>query len=98
MRICETPGCGKKHRAKGLCSACYLRKLRADNLEKTRQRDRKWCAANIEKVREQRRKWRAKNPFRICQDMAKAIGPERLEKLRAVKKQLSDLRKKGIGV
>lgn len=25
MRICDTPGCGRKHRAKGLCATCYGR-------------------------------------------------------------------------
>ena len=25
MRTCDTPGCGGKHRAKGLCSTCYGR-------------------------------------------------------------------------
>ena len=27
MRICDTPGCGGKHRAKGLCSRCYNRAM-----------------------------------------------------------------------
>ena len=25
MRVCETPECGKKHKARGLCNACYKR-------------------------------------------------------------------------
>lgn len=28
-RICTTPGCGRKHRAKGLCSRCYNRAMYA---------------------------------------------------------------------
>lgn len=28
-RLCTTPGCGRKHRAKGLCSRCYNRAMYA---------------------------------------------------------------------
>ena len=29
MKACTTPGCGRKHRAKGLCSRCYNRAMYA---------------------------------------------------------------------
>lgn len=42
-RICSTPGCGKPHRAKGLCSTCYNRQLPAAERHKKIVVPCGWC-------------------------------------------------------
>ena len=39
---CATPGCERSHKAKGLCSACYKRKLRADGRVGTQRGNGHW--------------------------------------------------------
>ena len=39
---CSTPGCERPHKAKGLCAACYKRKLRADGRVGTQRGNGHW--------------------------------------------------------
>jgi 5-methylcytosine-specific restriction endonuclease McrA len=41
MRLCSVEGCGRKHNAKGLCSACGQKKWRRENPDKARAKTRR---------------------------------------------------------
>ena len=77
IKICQVPGCGKKHRAKGYCLNHYMQFLRNNNPEKTKQvnaenhlkyrdkileRKRKIYESNKDKQRRRSLQWQKDNP------------------------------------
>jgi len=54
MRLCETPGCGKKYNCVGLCKSCY---------DKTRkERNKEWARNNRPRLRESERRYKLNHP------------------------------------
>lgn len=75
-----------KHRARGLCRACYERALYAEKIDKNREYrrkrhasnperhrgyDHKYRAANSDKERERKRKYRVENPEKVREQSRK---------------------------
>ena len=56
-RKCNTPGCDRPHRAKGLCGRCYNKQLRTQEMRKA---EYKWTDARRNSYHERRA--RKKNP------------------------------------
>lgn len=54
MRLCTTPGCTRKHKAKGLCQNHYYQQLMADPQRRAEKngRDRQYAREHPDKARE----------------------------------------------
>ena len=61
-RTCSVEGCGRKHKAKGLCDLHYRQRRYEANPEREKETARRWREANPERKKETNRLWNEANP------------------------------------